>query len=83
MEKKFSKMMEGCLKDVSEEDKKKMLAKFAAMCPWSGKDMPEEDKKAMKEKMMAFCGNKMEMMSACFKKAGSKPCCPSNTPEKA
>jgi len=50
MEKKFSKMMEGCLKGVSEEDKKKMLAKFAAMCPWSGKDMPEEDKKAMKGK---------------------------------
>jgi O-phosphoseryl-tRNA(Cys) synthetase len=83
MENKFSKMIEGCLKGVSEEDKKKMLTKFAAMCPCSVKDMSEEDTKAMKEKMMAFCGNKMEMMSACFKKAGSKPSCPSNTPAKA
>ena len=78
MEKMFSKMMEGCMKGVSEEDKKKMMAKFAAMCPCMGKDMSEEDKKAMKEKMMAFCGSKMELISACFRKKGptsDQACC--------
>ncbi len=72
MEKEFSKMMEGCMKGVSEEDKKKMIAKFAAKCPCFGKEMSEDDKMAMKEKTSAF-----------LKKAGSKFCCPSNTTAKA
>jgi hypothetical protein len=75
METMFGKMMEGCLKGMSEEDKKKMMAygeKMAAMCPSMGmKDMTEEEKKVMREKMMACCGSKMEMMSACFGKPGS------------
>lgn len=81
MEAMFSKMMEGCMNGISEEDKKKMMArcgeKMAAMFSCMGtKDMTEEDKKAMREKMMACCGNKL--MSACFKQAGSKSdqaCC--------
>ncbi len=82
METIFSKMMEGCLKGMSEEDKKKMMAcgeKMAAMCSCMGtKDMSDEDRKAVREKMMAFCGSKMETMSACFGKAtpaGDQPCC--------
>ena len=78
----FSKMMEGCMKGMSEENKKKMMAcgeKMAAMFSSTGmKDMTEEGKKEMREKMMACCGSKMEMMSACFKKAGStsdQACC--------
>jgi hypothetical protein len=83
MEAMFSKMMEGYMKGMSEEDKKKMMAccgeKMAAMFSSTGmKDMTEEGKKAMWEKMMACCGSKMEMMSACFKKTGStsdQTCC--------
>jgi len=72
MEAMFTKMMEGCLKGMSEEDQKKMMdcgAKMAAMCPCMGtKDMSDEDRKAMREKIMAFCGS--DLMSACFKKTG-------------
>jgi hypothetical protein len=82
MEAMFSKMMEGCLKGMSEEDKKKMMAcgeKMAALCPCLDmKNMTEEDRKAMREKMMAFCGSKMELISACFRKKGStsdQACC--------
>lgn len=82
MEAMFGKMMEGCKKGMSEEDKKKMMAcgeKMAAMfSPTGMKDMTEEEKKAMREKMMACCGSKMEMMSACFMKTGStsdQACC--------
>ena len=82
MEAMFGKMMEGCMKGMSEEDKKKMMAcgeKMAAMFSSTGmKDMIEDGKKAMREKMMACCGSKMEQMSACFKKPGStsdQTCC--------
>ena len=83
MEAMFSKMMEGCMKGMSEEEKKKMMVccgeKMAAMFSSPGmKDMTEESKKAMREKMMACCGSKMDLMSACFKKAGStsdQACC--------
>jgi hypothetical protein len=82
MEAMFGKMMEGCMKGMSEEDKKKMMAcgeKMAAMFSSTGmKDMTEDGKKAMREKMMACCGSKMEQMSACFKKTGStsdQACC--------
>jgi hypothetical protein len=75
MEAMFGKMMEGCIKDMSEEDKKKMMAcgqKMAAIFSCMGmKDMTEEGKKAMREKMMACCRSKMEQMLACFKKTGS------------
>ena len=76
MEKMFTTMMEGFMKGMSEDDKKRMMAcgeRMAAMCPCvNGKDMPEEEKKAMKEKMMSFCSSKMEMMSTFFKKTGSQ-----------
>jgi hypothetical protein len=83
MEAMFSKMVEGCMKGMSEEDKKKMMAccgeKMAAMFSSPGrKDMTEERKKEMREKMMACCGSKMALMSACFKKTDSTPdqtCC--------
>ena len=83
MEAMFSKMMEGCMKGMSEEDKKKMMAccgeKMAAMFSSTGmKDMTEDGKKAMRKKMMACCGSKMEQISACFKKTGStsdQACC--------
>jgi hypothetical protein len=82
METMFSKMMEGCMKGMSEEDKKKMMAcgeKMAAMFSCTGmKEMTEDGKKAMRQKMMACCGSKMEQMSACFKKTGStsdQACC--------
>jgi len=82
MEAMFTKMMQGCLKGMSEDDKKKMMAgmeKMAAMCPCRGTtDMSDEDGKALKEKMMAFCGSKMELLAACFKKKGSaadQTCC--------
>lgn len=75
MEAMFGKMMEGCVKSISEEDKKKMMAcgkKMAEMFSSTGmKDMTEEGKKAMREKMMACCGSKIDQMSVCFKKAGS------------
>lgn len=76
MEAMFSKMMEGCMKGMSEEDKKKMMAccgeKMAAMFSSTGlKDMTEDGKKAMRGKMMACCGSKMEQMSSCSKKTGS------------
>jgi hypothetical protein len=83
MEAMFGKMMEGCMKGMSEEDMKKMMAccgeKVVAMFSSTGmKDMTEESKKAMREKMMACCGSKMEQMSACFKKTDStsdQACC--------
>ena len=74
METMFSKMMEGCMEGMSEEDKKKMMAcgeKMAALFSLEGK-------KAIREKMMAYCGSKMELMSAYFKKTGStsdQTCC--------
>ena len=80
MEAMFTKMIEGCMKGMSEEDKKKLMAcgeKMAAMCPCMGtKEMSDEDRKDMREKMMAFCGSKL--MSACFKQTGStsdQTCC--------
>jgi len=82
MEAIFSKMMDGCLKGMSEEDKKKMMAcgeKLAALWPCLDmKNLTEEDRKAMREKMMAFCGSKMELISACFRKKGptsDQACC--------
>ena len=83
MEAMFGKMMEGCMKGMSEEDKKKMMAccgeKMATMFSSTGmKDMTEDGKKAMREKMIAGCGSKMEQMSACFKKPDStsdQTCC--------
>jgi hypothetical protein len=82
MEKIFSKMMEGCMKGMSEEDKKKLTAcgeKMAAMfSSMEMKKMTEDGKKAMREKMMACCESKMEKMSVCFKKKDSKSdqtCC--------
>lgn len=75
MEAMFGKMMEGCMKGMSEEDKKKMMAcgeKMAVMFSSKGmKDMTEDGKKAMREKMMTCCGSKMEPMPACFKKTDS------------
>ena len=77
MERMFSSMMAGFMKDMSENDKKKMMAcgeKMAAMCSCvNWKDMSEEQKKAMMEKMMSFCNSKMEAMSAFFKKMGLQP----------
>jgi hypothetical protein len=78
METMFGKMMEGCMKGMTEEDRKRMMEKMAAMCSCAGRELSEEDMKAMKEKMMAFCGSKMEMLSACFSKNCSTPdqtCC--------
>ncbi len=82
METMFNKMMEGCMKGMSEEDKKKMMAcgkKMAAMFSCTGtKEMTEDGKKAMREKMMDRCGSKMEQVSACFRKTGStsgQACC--------
>ena len=83
MEAMFSKMMEGCMNGMSEEDKKIMMAccweKVAAMCSSTEmKDMTEEAKTEMREKMTACCGSKMERMSACFKKTDStsdQTCC--------
>jgi len=83
MEKMFSTMMEGFMKDMSEEDKKKMKdfgEKMAGMCPcMTGKEMSgdqrinlREEKKAMAERMMTFCSGKMEKMSSFFKKTGSQ-----------
>jgi hypothetical protein len=79
MEKMFSSMMEGFMKGMSEEDKKRMMTRgerMVALCPCvNGKDMfgSGGEKKAMKEKMMSFCSGKMEMMSSFFKKMGSQP----------
>ena len=77
MERMFSSMMAGFMKGMSEDDKKRMMAcgeKMAAMCSCiNRKDISEEDKKAMIEKMMSFCNNKMEAMSAFFKKMGLQP----------
>ena len=81
METMFGKMMEGCMKGMSEEDRKRMMEKMAAMCPCTCKDLSEEDRKAIKDKMMAFCGGKMEMLSACFSKGPSTrdpACCDKN-----
>ncbi len=83
MEAMFSKMMEGCMKGMSEEDKKRMMAccgeMIATMSSCTGiKDMSEENKEKIREKMMACCGSKMEMMSGCFKKTNStsdQACC--------
>ena len=77
MKKMFSSMMAGFTKDMSEEDKKKMMAcgeQMAAMCPcMPGKEMTEEQKKAMAERMTACCGGAKEVMSTFFKKMGSQP----------
>jgi len=78
MEKMFGKMMEGCMKGMSEEDRKRMIEKMVTMCPCAGKELSEEDRKAIKDKMIAFCGSKMEMLSACFSKSCStadQACC--------
>ena len=79
MEPMFSKIMEGFMKGMSEEDKKAIWEMMAAMCSCMGtKDMSDEDRKAMREKMIAFCGSKMEMMSSCFGKASpaaDQSCC--------
>jgi hypothetical protein len=78
----FSKMMEECMKGMSIEDKKKMMAcgeKMVAMFSSMGmKETTEEGSKEMREKIMTCCRSKMEMMSACFKKEGSasdQTCC--------
>ena len=77
MERMFSSKMAGFMKGMSEDDKKRMMAcgeKMAAMCSCiNRKDISEEEKKAMIEKMMSFCNNKMEAMSAFFKKMGLQP----------
>lgn len=78
METMFGKMMEGCMKGMSEEDRQRMMVKMVAMCTCAGKELSEEDRKAFREKMMAFCGRKMEMLSACFSKSCStadQSCC--------
>ncbi|MGD0277227.1 MAG: hypothetical protein ABSB79_14440 [Syntrophales bacterium] len=71
MEAMFSKMMEGCIKGMSDEDKKKMMAcgeKMVAVCPcMTTGSNSETDKKAMAEKMMSMCGGMMQMMPAFFK----------------
>lgn len=78
MEAMFGKMMEGCMKGMSEGERKRMMEKMVAMCPCAGKELSEEDMKAIRERMMAFCGSKMEMLSACFSKsysAADQTCC--------
>ena len=69
METTFAGMMEGCMKGMSDEDRKKMMAlcgeKMAAMCPCMGtKQFSAEEGKAMMEKMMSFCGSMMGPMAA-------------------
>ncbi|MCE5264300.1 MAG: hypothetical protein LLG97_12290 [Deltaproteobacteria bacterium] len=64
METTFAGMMEGCMKGMSDEERKKMMAlcgeKMAAMCPCMGtKPFSAEEGKAMMEKMLAFCGGMM------------------------
>ena len=81
METMFGKMMEGCMKGMPEEDRKRMTEKMVAMCPCAGKELSEEDMKAIRERMMAYCGSKMEMLSACFSKHPStadQACCNKN-----
>ena len=76
MEKMFSSIIAEFMKDMSENDKKRMMAcgkKMAAMCSCINmKDISEEEKKAMMEKM-SFCSGKMEIMSTFFKRMGSQP----------
>jgi len=76
MEKRFSSIMAGFMKGMSEDDKKRMIAcgeKMAARCSCvNRKDISEEEKKAMMEKMMSFCKDKMERMSDFFVKMGSQ-----------
>jgi hypothetical protein len=69
METMFGRMMEGCMKGMSAEDRQKMIGKMSAMCPCIGKDLSEEGRKAIQEKMKAFCGSKMELFAACFSKS--------------
>jgi hypothetical protein len=72
MEAMFTKMMEGCLKGMSVEEREKMTAcweKMATICPCMGTKGSDEERKAMMEKMMAFCGGKMTQMSACCGKS--------------
>ena len=75
MKKMFSSMMAGFTKDMSEEDKKKMMdfgEKMARMCSCAKwKEMSGEEKKAMAERMMTCCGGTKEMMSPFFRKMGS------------
>jgi hypothetical protein len=77
MEKMFSSIIAEFMKEMSENDKKRMMAcgkKMAAMCSCINmKDISEEEKKAMMEKMMSFCSGKMEIMSTFFKRMGSQP----------
>ena len=60
MEKMFSSMMAGFMKNMSEDDKKRMMAcgeKMAAMCSCiNWKDISEEQKKAVMRKMMSRQG---------------------------
>ncbi len=83
MEKMFGKMMEGCMKGISADDRKKMLEKMATMCPCAGKNLSEDDRKALKENVLAFCGSMKEKMSACLKKTGSQTGSQTCAPEKA
>ncbi len=57
MEKTFSSIMSEFMKGISEDDRKKMMArgeKMASMCPCiKMKEMSAEGKKAMMEKMMS------------------------------
>ena len=77
MGKMFSSIIAEFMKDMSENDKKRMMAcgkKMAAMCSCINmKDISEEEEKAMMEKMMSFCSSKMEIMSTFFKRMGSQP----------
>ncbi len=81
MEAMFGKMMEGCMKGMSEEDKKKMMAfgeKMAAMFSSTGmKDMTEDGKKAMREKIDGVLREQDGAMSACFKSnsKSDQTCC--------
>ena len=75
MEKVFGQMMKGFFGSLSEEDRQKMkagCAKMAVTCPCVDmKNAPDATVKTMMESMKSFFGDNREMMSACFKKAGS------------
>ena len=75
MEKVFGQMMRELFGSLSEADRQKMKAgceKMAAMCSCMDmKNAPDAPMKAMMESVKSLCGDNKEMMSACFKKAGS------------
>lgn len=77
MEATLMGMMEGCMKGMPEEERKKMMAfcgeKMATICPCMGVKGSDEERKAMTGKMMEFCGSMMEPMSACFGKQEPAP----------